>query len=411
MSNVNVIELGQQLEKARGEWKAKYESYALKTLADGTQARDIPGNELEVLDRMMKDINELAPKYNTAFDAQRFEEENLKALEEGRKITHTPQGGRQEEHKSLGRQFSELKNRSTKGEREFANISPIEFMGGFGVKTTMTTGANGFPPEVLRDGNIVPAISRPPQLIDFLRIEQTDQNAIKFMAQTVRTNNTAAKSEGSALDEAVITYAEQTDIISRMGVFIPVTEEQLEDEPGVRSLIDNDLALMVRQKLDTDITVGSGVDPILLGIFSTTNIATQAKGADPTLDAFFKAYTKVRVDGRANPSLAVIHSTDWQNIVLTRTTDGLYILGNPTDQTAMRVWGMQVALSEALTVTNAMVIDPFYFRVKMRKGVTIAVTESHASNFIANVLVIRAHIRAGIEHLRGQAACKITGLP
>lgn len=407
---LNVIELGQQLETARSAWKSKYEGFALKTLADGTQARDIPANELEVLDRMMKDINELAPKFERANDAARFAEENAKLLSGGQQIVHTP-NHQAKEYKSVGTLFSETKNRTTKGDRDFNDVSALEFMGGFGVKTTMTTGANGFPPEVLRDGNIVPAISRPPQLIDFLRIENTTQNAIKFMAQTVRTNNAVPKSEGSALDEAVITYAEQTDIISRIGTFIPVTEEQLEDEPGVRSLIDNDLALMVRQKLDSEITVGTGVDPLLLGIFATTNIATQARGTDPVLDAFFKAFTKVRVDGRSNPSLAVIHSTDWQNLVLTRTTDGLYILGNPSDQTPMRIWGMQVALSEALTATNAMVIDPFYFRIKMRKGVTIAITDAHGENFVANKLVIRAHIRAGIQHLRGQAACKITGLP
>jgi HK97 family phage major capsid protein len=402
--NQKLIELGGKLESKRTEWMDFYKQF--EAVGD-QQAKDMTGEDVAKFKAYEAEVSDL----QRAFDAEKSvydaAEANRSALSEGRKVGPSPAYGRQA--KGIADQAIEkgLSSKAFRGNIELADADAKAWLQG---KATMTTGANGYPPEVLRDGNVVPAISRPPQLIDFLRIDPTNQNAIKFMAQTVRTNAAAAKDEGSAFDEATITYAEQTDIISKIGVYIPVTEEQLEDEPGVRTLVEQDLGLMVRQVFDEMLCVGNGTDPNLLGIYNSANIQTQAKGSDVALDAIAKAFKEIRVDGRARPNLFVMHSTDHTALALTRTADGLYILGSPTDQMVMRVWGVPIALNEALTAGNALALDTDYFRVKMRKGLTLAVSDSHSTNFIANVLVIRAHIRAGIEHLRGQAACKVTGL-
>lgn len=404
----NIIEVGGQLEKARADYKSLWESFPVKTMPNGESARDIPSDQLKTLRDMQDDINRLGEEYDGLRKLNDFAPQNDADLADGRKVAPTPKYGRHEV-KTLGDFAKEAGVKAGYRGSFDADIDAKAWM--MQAKATMTTSANGYPPEVLRDGTVVPAISRPPQLIDFLRIEPTTQNAIKFMAQTVRTDATLEKSEGSALDEDTITYAEQTDIISRIGSWIPVTEEQLEDEPELRTLVEQDLALMCRQRLDLQATVGTGVDPLLLGIYASTNYQTQAVAALPPLDAWLRAATLVRVNGRARPNVAVMHSTDHTLLALTRTADGLYVLGNPSDGPIMRVWGLPIALSEALTVTTGMVVDTDYFAIKMRKGVTIAISDSHASNFIANTIVIRAHIRAGIKHMRGQAVCRVTGLP
>lgn len=399
-----LIDLGGKLEAKRSEWIGWYSQF--EGVGDA-QAKDMTGEDVAKFKGYEKEVADLQKSYDEQKGIEDAIAGNAQALNDGRKFQPTPSYGKPQA-KTLG----DLAVESGIGRKGFRGTVDLDVDAKALMerKATMTTGANGYPPEVTRDGISVPIIMRPPQLLDFLRIDPTDQNAIKFMAQTVRTNAAAAKSEAAALAEATITYAEQTDIISRIGVYIPVTEEQLEDEPGLRTLVEQDLALMVRQALDEQVTVGDGVDPNLLGIYNSTNVQTQAKGADVTLDAIAKAIEKVNTTGRSNAGLIVMHGTDHTNLTLTRTADGIYVLGNPADGMLARAWGLPIVRSEALTAGNALVLDPFYFRVKMRKGMTLAVSDSHSTNFVANTLVIRAHVRAGIEHLRGQAACKVTGL-
>jgi hypothetical protein len=68
-----------------------------------------------------------------------------------------------------------------------------------------------------------------------------------------------------------------------------------------RSYVDGRLGFFVRQRLDSQLLVGDGIAPNLKGFLNATGLQTQAKGADPTPDAVYKAMT-VRVTGRAFPN-------------------------------------------------------------------------------------------------------------
>lgn len=395
-------EKGAALQAKRVELKGILDEFEKKGSA---QAYDMGGQDMLRFKAVETEVNQLQDEFTALRSVYDAKQSNDGFLGQG----FTPRDLIPASRKSLADQVIESKVLSSKDrEYDFKDFDIRELLE---AKATMTTSANGYPPQVLRDGTVVPAISRPPQLLDYLIMEPTTQNGISYMRQSVRTNTAAAKSEAAAADEATITYASVTDIISKIPVFIPVTDEQLEDEPGARSLVENDLILMVRQELDRQVTVGDGSAPNLRGIYNASSVQTQARGSDVTMDAIFKAMTLIRVTGRSNPGLVVLHGTDHQNLALTRTTDGLYILGNPTDSAFNRIWGLPVVMSEALTVTNALVLDPFYFRVVMRTGVEIKVSDSHASNFITGIQAIRATVRAGIKRMRDQAACRVTGLP
>lgn len=367
-------------------------SYETKSI-DGRADHEAPTDEAYDWHAMSKRISELEGKSNHAEPAQPVGRVALSKKEENladRLLNSDSWKGR------VGAKFADV-------QLSGAALDLVES------KATMTTGA-GFAPQVIRDRAVVPIISRPPQLLDVIKIEPTAQNSVKFMKQTVRTNAAAPKSEGSAFDEATITYAETTLDIRKIGVYLPVTEEQLEDEPGVRSLIQNDLALMVRQKLDDQITSGDGTGVNLLGILSAPGALTQALGTDEPFDALMKAMTNVRVQGGARPNLIVMHSTDLQRLALAKSTDGHYLFGSPSGNPVSRAWGVQIVTSEALPVGTAIVMDTDFVRLKMRKDLTIASSDSHSDFFVANKQAIRASVRAGLQILRDEAICLVTGL-
>ena len=294
------------------------------------------------------------------------------------------------------------------------------------VMNTVTSG-DGWQPETTRTGKIVESIFRPVQVTDIIPTTTTSQQAIVFMQEDTFTNaatevaestNVASTSPATGqYPEQELSLSEASSPVRKLAVWIPVTDEQLEDEAGARGYINRRLPLMLRLRLDSQILNGNGTAPNLRGILQTANIQTQAKGTDPVADAVYKALTKVRVGGRATPGAVVMNSTDWQNLRLLRTTDGIYIWGNPTDAGTERLWGLPLVVNEVInngtanTPGTALVGDfANYSELAVKRGLEMQITNSHADFFISGKQAIRADMRVALVVYRPQAFCTVTGL-
>lgn len=310
--------------------------------------------------------------------------------------------GRAPVRKSIGQAFAESAVRT----------------GGMGTKAevdvelkTLMSRAAGWSPESLRDPGYLPAASAPLMVLDLIPTLPTGQAAVKYMEQTTRTNNAAERAEGATYGEAAFALTERSVTVETVGVWLPYTDEQMEDEAEAAAMVDAELPLMLWQRIDSQVLVGDGSTPNILGINNKAGIQTQAKGADPTMDAIHKAATKVRVTGRAMPNALVIHPNDWQDIRLTRTADGIYILGNPNDAGPDRLWGLRVAQSDNQTENTAVVGDfANYAQIRVRRGVEVEKTNSHDTNFINGKQAIRAGVRLCTVWRRAAAFATVTGI-
>jgi HK97 family phage major capsid protein len=231
------------------------------------------------------------------------------------------------------------------------------------------------------------------------------------MEETTFTNNAAEKAEGATYGEAAFALTERSATVEKIAVWVPVTDEQLEDVAGAMAYLDARLPFMIRQRLDGQILVGNGTTPNLRGVNNATDLQTQAKGTDPVPDAIYKSMTKVRVTGRAIPGAVIIHPNDWQDIRLLRTADGIYIWGSPSDAAPERIWGVTVVQSDAQT-ENTSVVGDFanYSLLGIRRGLDVQVSNSHDTFFINGKQAVRADIRAVVVWLRGAAFCTTTGI-
>ncbi|MBX3095664.1 MAG: phage major capsid protein [Fimbriimonadaceae bacterium] len=386
---------------------------AERVMRDGRPVRRLTGLEVREVSLVTMPANPLAVatsvKEAPKTEPEMQSESQVETKATGRLTLAAP-------HRSLSLadailDHSVWENRSSRGLPE--TELEVDVPSALELKTLFATTA-GFAPMVDRSGIVVPSVQRPPQLVDFLPIVPTTQNAYKFMRETTFTNAANPKAEGAKLDEAALAYTEATTDIRRIGTTIPVTEEQMEDEAGMRALLQDRLTSMLRQSVDTQVTSGNGTAPNLRGILNLTGIQTQAKGSDPIIDAIAKAMNKVRSSGSGNggasPNLVVFHPNDYLKLVLARTTDGQYIMGHPSDDMTRRLMGIAITQSEALSEGTALVMDSRFFPLIVRKGVTFAVSESHEDYFAKNTLVVRAHVRVGLASYRDAAACTVTGL-
>lgn len=280
----------------------------------------------------------------------------------------------------------------------------------FDVKTLMTRSA-GWDPESLRDPGYVPAASPPIMALQLIPTSPTSQSSIKYMEQTTRTNNAAERAEGGTYGEAAFVLTERSKPVETIGVWLPYTDEQMEDEEEAADMVDSELPLMVMQRLDLQLLVGDGTTPNIQGVNGVSGIQTQAKGPDPVFDAIHKGATKVRVTGRAMADAVVFHPNDWQDVRLTRTTDGIYILGNPADPGPERIFGLRVAQSDNQTENTAVVgAWSTWSRLRVRRDIIVEKTNAHSDFFINGKQAIRAGVRVAAIWKRPAAFCTVTGI-
>lgn len=277
------------------------------------------------------------------------------------------------------------------------------------MKTLLSTTA-GFGPDTPRGPIVVPIAQRPVELVDLIPQIRTDAPSVTWMEQTTRTNGAVETAEGVAKSEATIVYTERTSVVRKIAVLLPVTDEQLEDVPQLRSILETDLRNMVRQRLSDQIAAGDGIAPNLLGILNVSGIQTQAKGADPVPDAVYKAMVKVMTTGQANPDAFVTNPLDWQDVRLLRTADGIYIWGNPSDAGPERIWGLRVVLAQGMTQNTGVVGDwGTYARLAIKKDLTVDIGYIN-DDFGKNRQTLRAEMRVALFFLRPAAYCTVTGI-
>lgn len=270
----------------------------------------------------------------------------------------------------------------------------------------------GWAPETTRTGRVEMFPTRPaPHVVDFLPTTPTTQAAVVYMEETTFTNAAAERAEASAYPEATLALTERSSSVRKIAVFLPVSDEQFEDEPRARAYVDNRLPFMLRQRLDLQILQGNGTPPNLLGTSNVVGIQSQAKGADPTPDAIYKAMRKIRDDGFAEPSVVFVTPANWEPVRLLRTADGQYIWGHPSMPGPVTIWGVPVVETTAAPSTKILLGDYANFsELAMRRGIDVQVSNSHSTYFVEGKQAIRADLRCALIHYRPKAFAEVTGI-
>jgi HK97 family phage major capsid protein len=189
----------------------------------------------------------------------------------------------------------------------------------------------------------------------------------------------------------------------------------LADEPQLRSIIDNELMYGLRLLEDNQILNGDGVGENLLGVMNTPNIQTYAwsDGAalpvkDTKADAIRRAAT-LSFLAYYEPSGVVLHPNDWEDIELTKDSQGQYLIavsvamgGEP------RVWRMPVIDTPAMTEGTGLV-GAFGTAAQLydREQASIRISEQHSDFFVRNAIVILAEQRLALAVKRPEAFVSI----
>ena len=306
------------------------------------------------------------------------------------------------------REFDATQKRGPSVEIDLASVSVKAALGG--IKTVLDEA--GFVPETTRvPGLFVTPGEQQPTIASLFASGRTGQTSVVYMEETTTTNAAAETSEKADKPESALAFTERTSAVRKIATVLPVTSELMEDAAAMQDYVNGRLGQFIAYREDSQMLVGDGNAPNLRGVLNVVNVQTQAKGADPTPDAVYKAITKVATGSFLPADAAVFHPLDWQDVRLLRTADGVYIWGSPADTGPSRIWGLNVVITTAITQNTALVGA---FRaagqVFRRSDVSLAVSDSHSDFFIKNQLMIRAEERLALVIYRPTAFCMVTGI-
>ena len=283
------------------------------------------------------------------------------------------------------------------------------------LNTLMTTDA-GWPPESVREGDLILSRQRPIQMIDVVPHRPIDQEAAVYMEETTYTNAAAEVAEGASAPEATLALTQRTEMVRKIAVSLPITEEQMDDVYEVEGYVNQRLPNMLRQRVDSQLINGNGTAPNIRGFTNVANIDsrrfTRASSLlTKPLNEIHKMKTDVELDGRAMPNAIAMHHRIWEALALQETTAAGFYMGAPGSEFAMRVWGLPVIKNDSLSEANngsAVLLGDFanYSVMRIRKDFMLEYGWSN-DDFLRGQQRIRGCVRMCLVVYRPQAFGRI----
>lgn len=264
------------------------------------------------------------------------------------------------------------------------------------VKTLITGASLGNLAGYLYPSYRVPGIVEDPRraarVRSLLNVIPTTAGAIDWIRETGYTNAADVVAEGEAKPESAIAFENKSNTIKTIAHWIPVTKQILADAPGLQAYIDSKLIYGLYLKEDDELLYGTGEDGDIHGITTDEDVQTynwsDGTIGDTKLDAIRRAMTKAYLAYYPVNGI-VLHPSDWEDIELLKSSDGLYVWVNVVVGGQERIWRTPVVISSALTegtfLTGAFDLGATLWD---RQEVTISVSGSHSDFFIKNKLAI-----------------------
>lgn len=264
----------------------------------------------------------------------------------------------------------------------------VELPGGLpGLETRDAYGLETRAPIDTGDAIAVPTIytlkgpNVPSPLLSVCGHMQAGGNAVSWVQWTPNPPSPAGVvPEGTAKPEANMTASPQSGTLETIAHWKEITRQALEDIPQIRSTVETRLRQGIARKIETDIVAKLVAAPM------PPASGTAAQGL---LGAIRIGLATVQSNGYA-PNAVLLNPVDAAGIdlaVMAGTLNGPTLAGS--------LWGLRPVASPDVPAGTAYVGDFSTGVVVFDRGTTsVYLTDSHADNFIKNVLLLLAEVRA-----------------
>lgn len=254
-------------------------------------------------------------------------------------------------------------------------------------------------------------------LRDVLNVVPTNSNVIEWVGRTAFTRGAAIQSEGTTAastaikGEAGTAYTLRSTNVRTLAVWIPASEQQLQDAAQLASLIQTDLIWDVRKLEEYECVWGDGTGLHFSGLdANVSNDNGRDTGSDTLIDKLRRRMTFVRVAGY-EPNAMALHPIDWEAVELAKGSDGQYVWAIIRDTLGARIWGARVVETLAMDKGDGnriAVVGDFIRGASLYDRLQASVAIGWIDDqFVRNLRTLRAEERVAFAVRRPDAFSKV----
>lgn len=412
---MSTIDIVRENFKARTEIQGELRQIDEAATAD---KRDYTDDERATIDEKRNALKAIDERISANLEQQVRSEEIQGGLDRFLGVMANRETGELEDTRSIGERLTSEEYRSWANAGARGNSPAVDVDMNFRAVTDVTTGATSGgalyqKDRLARIGNDF--INRRTFLIDLLPSIQVSTGSVEVVQDQSPLADFADKAievaEGSAKPQAGPTLAVVTEPIQTIAAWVNITRQVAADAPQVRDYLDGKLRYSVKRRADGQVINGNGTSPNISGLLDRTGInayVAPGAGTEVTAVSIRKAITMMEQD-EAVPEIIVLNPADAELFDLTNyATDGLHAVPNVAGEGARTAWGLTQVRSTAVASGTAVLIDPMAVAVLDRQQVTAYMTDSHASNFISNILTLLLEARLGLAVFEPAGICSVT---
>lgn len=322
--------------------------------------------------------------------------------------------------RSLGERFvsDEYRSWANGGARGASPVLDVEM--DFRAVTDVTTGATSAGAAInnqrlTRIGNDF--LDRRTFLLDLLPSINVSTGSVEIVQDQTpladQADKAAEVAEGTAKPQAGPTFAVVTEPIATIAAWANITRQAAADSPQIQGYLDGRLRYSVKRRADGQAINGNGTAPNLKGLANRTGIITYAPGAAEARYRSIRRGIRLMEDVEAVPEIVVLNPADAEIFDLSNDTSaGLHATpdqqGGLAGPQARTSWGLTQVRSTAIASGTALLIDPMAVAVLDRQQISAFMTDSHSTNFVANILTLLLEARLGLALFDPKGVSKIT---
>ncbi|WP_339546316.1 phage major capsid protein [Pseudomonas sp. RA_35y_Pfl2_P32] len=229
--------------------------------------------------------------------------------------------------------------------------------------------------------------------------------AFTYFRELLHTLGAGMVAEGAAKPTSNVTFEQVTDTIKKIAVWMPVTDEALDDVPQLYSYIQELLRFDLELKREGQLLKGDGTGNNLNGIMTQATVFDPAlsKATDTAIDTVRRAIYQARKQSKLPADAVVMSDLDWMNIELQKDGENRYLFANLQGLVTPVLWGRPIVASDSMdegdgsTTGGEFLTGSFQqgARIYDRMGFTIKVGMIN-DDFIKNQRAILVEERLGL---------------
>lgn len=236
-----------------------------------------------------------------------------------------------------------------------------------------------------------------------------------YFKELLHTRGAAPVAEGAAKPQSNVTFEQKTDLVKKIAVWIPVSDEALDDVPQLFGYLQQLLRYDLKLEEEEQILKGDGTGNNLPGIMTQATTFTPAlsKAGDTSIDTVRRAIYQVRKQAKLAADATVMTELDWMDIELQKDSQNRYLFANLQGFVTPILWGRPVITSDSMDEGNGTDTGGEFLVGNFQRGATIYDRMSFLfkvgminDDFIKNQRALLVEERLGLAVRRNYAFVK-----